>query len=179
MIEQAERLAARAHDGQKRKNSAAPYIVHPQRVSEILSAGGGSEALICAGLLHDVVEDTEVTTEDIRKQFGDRVAELVTAHTENKSLPWQQRKQHTINVVRDGSMEIKSLIVADKLDNLRSIHTDHKRLGEKVWDTFNAGYSQQKWYYQSVAAAMYDGLSKQDAPPFFQEYADLVEQTFD
>ncbi|WP_027953292.1 HD domain-containing protein [Halobacillus kuroshimensis] len=179
MIEQAEQLAVKAHDGQKRKNSSDPYIVHPRRVSEILRAGGGSAALICAGWLHDVVEDTEVTIEDIRKQFGNQVTELVAAHTENKRLPWKQRKQHTIDTVRNGTLDIKALIVADKLDNLLSIHTDQLRLGEKVWDNFNAGYSQQKWYYQSVASAMYNGLSKQDAPPFFPEYAELVEQTFD
>ncbi|WLR49431.1 HD domain-containing protein [Halobacillus litoralis] len=179
MIEKAKAFAAKAHQGQKRKNSSEDYVVHPIRVAEILEHAGFREKVICAGYLHDVVEDTPYTLQDIEREFGLDVRDLVAAHTEDKSKSWQERKQHTIDTVREGSFELKALIIADKLDNLRSLQSDIKTYGNEVWKNFNAGADAQKWYNQSIVEVMTNRLNSSDVPNYFDEYIQLVKQTFD
>ncbi|RDW21180.1 HD domain-containing protein [Oceanobacillus chungangensis] len=178
MIEKAKAFAAKAHEGQVRKNSDVPYITHPIRVAERLQKSGFSEALICAGYLHDVVEDTPIEIEDIEREFGKVVAKLVAAHTEDKSKSWQERKQHTIDTVKNTEKEIKYLIVADKLDNLLGLEQDLKKQGDTVWNNFNAGPDKQKWYNESIVRSMYDGLDYVDIPKYFSEYEDAVKRVF-
>ncbi|QAS52594.1 HD domain-containing protein [Halobacillus litoralis] len=179
MMEKAKAFAEEAHRGQKRKSSNEDYIVHPIRVAEILKEAGYRDAVICAGYLHDVAEDTEYSLDDIEKEFGVTVKNLVASHTEDKSKSWQERKQHTIDTVASGSEEIKALIIADKLDNLRSLKKEMDIHGEVVWNFFNAGYDSQKWYNESIAKAIETGHSKNGAPLFFFDYRKLVKQTFD
>ncbi|WP_404457422.1 HD domain-containing protein [Oceanobacillus kapialis] len=178
MKEKAKSFAERAHHGQTRKNSNAPYVTHPIRVAERLEKEGCSEELICAAYLHDVVEDTDYKIADIEKHFGNKVAELVAAHTEDKSKSWEERKQHTIDTVREGSKDVKFLIVADKLDNLLGQEKDVERLGAAAWKNFNAGVAKQKWYNQSICEAMYNGLEEKHVPSFFKEYEDLIKRVF-
>lgn len=179
MIEQAKLFAIEAHSGQKRKNSDVDYIVHPIRVAEILKDSGFSDELVCAGYLHDVVEDTDYTLQDIENVFGSRVRKLVAAHTEDKSKSWTERKQHTIDTVRSASFEVKALIIADKLDNLQSLQKDLEKHGENVWSSFNAGVESQKWYNQSISEAMSTGPVPTRVPDYFHQYRALVKQTFD
>ncbi|NAO99725.1 HD domain-containing protein [Halomonas sp. MG34] len=177
--ERAKKFAEMAHKGQTRKNSNAPYVTHPIRVAERLEKEEFSEELICAAYLHDVVEDTPYEIQDMENHFGSKVAELVAAHTEDKSKSWEERKQHTIDTIRDGSKEVKYLIVADKLDNLLGQEQDIKQLGSEVaWRNFNAGVGRQKWYNESICEAMYVGLEPKDIPTFFKEYEDLVKRVF-
>ncbi len=143
MKQAAKAFAEQAHEGQTRKSSGTPYITHPIRVAKQLETSGFSEALVCAGYLHDVVEDTSYEIEDIEGRFGSKVAQLVSAHTEDKSKSWDERKQHTIDTVKQAEKEIKYLIVADKLDNLLSMEKELKRQGDKLWLHFNAGFEQQ------------------------------------
>ncbi|WP_200411617.1 HD domain-containing protein [Virgibacillus salexigens] len=178
MKQRAKHFATSAHHGQRRKSSNAPYITHPVRVAERLEAAGFGEELICAGYLHDVVEDTPYTIEDIKEHFGSHVAYLVAAHTEDKSLRWKERKQHTIDTVRVGGKEIKQLIIADKLDNLLSLEADLANQGDAVWDHFNAPYDQQKWYNQAIAKVMYNGINQEDIPDYFKTYEELVHRIF-
>lgn len=178
MKQQALEFAEKAHKGQKRKNSDAAYITHPIRVAERLEANGFSEELICAGYLHDTVEDTLIEIEDIERKFGPRVAKLVAAHTEDKSKSWKERKQHTIDTIKNAEKDVKYLIVADKLDNLLGLEKDLKQQGEIVWEKFNAGIDKQKWYNQSIAENMYDGLDSRDVPGYFQEFEDAVKWVF-
>ncbi|MCP3031753.1 HD domain-containing protein [Halobacillus sp. A1] len=177
MLSKAEAFAVKAHQGQKRKSSNEDYIVHPIRVAETLKQAGSSEELVCAGYLHDVVEDTPYELEDIEREFGSRVRSLVAAHTEDKTKSWYERKAHTIETVRISSIDVKSLIIADKLDNLRSIEEHYNIVGEAVWSYFKAGYDLQKWYYQSVENNMYTGLEEK-APSFFTSYSDAVQRFF-
>jgi guanosine-3',5'-bis(diphosphate) 3'-pyrophosphohydrolase len=179
MIEKAKHFAAEAHKGQKRKNSQEDYIVHPIRVAETLQKEGYSKELICAGYLHDVVEDTDYTLKDIENNFGPTVKSLVAAHTEDKTKSWQARKKHTIETVRQGSFEVKALIVADKLDNLQSLQKELKIYGDAIWSNFNAGYESQKWYNQSISKAMTQGLTPNQTPNYFHQYKKLIKQTFD
>ncbi|WP_339217194.1 HD domain-containing protein [Ornithinibacillus sp. FSL M8-0202] len=178
MKKKAREFATLAHAGQKRKNSNADYITHPIRVAERLEKEGFSDELVCAGYLHDVVEDTIYEIEDIEKHFGKRVAEIVAAHTENKSKSWKERKQHTIDTVKHADKEIKYLIVADKLDNLQGLEKDLMEQGPKVWDSFNAGIDEQKWYNESIVQNMRIGLANHEIPDYFQEYEQLVRRFF-
>ncbi|MCA0972439.1 HD domain-containing protein [Halobacillus litoralis] len=176
MIEKARNFAIKAHSGQKRKSSDEDYVHHPIRVADQLQEAGFAEAVVCAGYLHDVVEDTDVTMEEIEASFGEEVAEIVAAHTEDKQKTWQERKQHTIDVVLEAPLPVKALIVADKLDNLRSIKEGLDKHGQELWNDFNAGHEKQKWYYQSIAEVMDKNTTT--TPPFFETYRTLVYQTF-
>lgn len=135
LIKEARRYAEHAHSGQMRKLSDKPYIIHPINVGNILEKAGFSEEVIAAAYLHDAVEDTSVTLEEIVQRFGLEVAGIVEAHTENKSKSWEERKQHTIQIVKTGSLEVKSLIVADKLDNLRSLKESYDQQGDTIWNS--------------------------------------------
>src|SRR5699024_366724 len=99
----AKMFATMAHKNQRRKLTNEPYISHPIRVAKQLEKFQGPEELICAGYLHDVVEDTSIQLTDIEKHFGARVAKLVSAHTEDKSKSWKERKKQTIETVKTGS----------------------------------------------------------------------------
>lgn len=178
MKKTAKQFATRAHEGQQRKNSEDPYITHPIRVADRLENAGFSNELVAAGYLHDVVEDTPVTMEEIEHAFGQKVADLVSAHTEDKSKSWKERKQHTIDIIKTARKEVKYLIVADKLDNLLSIEAALKEKGDTAWDNFNAGKDLQKWYYVSIAENMHPGLETQDIPDFFYDYEDAVRRVF-
>ncbi|WP_026908639.1 HD domain-containing protein [Paucisalibacillus globulus] len=178
MKAKAKEFATLAHAGQKRKNSNVDYITHPIRVAERLEKEGFSEELVCAGYLHDVVEDTVYEIEDIEKLFGKRVASLVAAHTEDKSKSWKERKQHTIDTIKNAEKEVKYLVVADKLDNLLGLEKDLKEQGPVVWDKFNAGSDEQKWYNESIVRNMRAGLSNHEIPVYFNEFEQVVLRVF-
>ncbi|WP_088825541.1 HD domain-containing protein [Listeria goaensis] len=178
MYEKAVKMAREAHEGQKRKITGEKYFSHPLNVARILRQAQLPEYVVVAGLLHDAAEDTALTIADIEREFGGKVARLVAAHTEDKSLSWENRKSHTIHVVETGDLEVKSLIVADKLDNLTSIKYALSSEGNQVWTYFKRGYSEQKWYYMSVAEVMYNGISKDEVPAFFAQYDRLVKTVF-
>src|SRR5690625_4625847 len=128
MQEKALSFAKQAHKGQFRKNSKDPYVTHPIRVASLLKKANASTELICAGYLHDVVEDTPFTLDDLRYHFGSRVTELVQSNTEDKTKSWLERKQHTIDTIKYAEKEVKYLIVADKLDNLLSLEKDFQKI---------------------------------------------------
>lgn len=175
MVHKAILFAACAHEGQKRKGSDIPYIVHPFEVAQILTSAGVGETVICAGLLHDTVEDTSVTLEDIQKEFGSDIAKMVGIVTEEKGLSWEERKQQAIDAVNDGiSKDVKMLICADKLSNLRSIKEDLKCMGDDVWSKFKRGKEKQKWYY----GRMMEQLSSLHAYSIYQELCLLYHQIF-
>ncbi|MGJ9459496.1 HD domain-containing protein [Oceanobacillus sp. CF4.6] len=178
MKEKAKEYASKAHKEQTRKNSDAPYITHPIRVAERLEAAGYSDELICAGYLHDVVEDTPVEIEDIEREFGPEISHIVAAHTEDKSKSWRERKQHTIDTVTNAEKGIKYLIIADKLDNLIGLEEDLKQQGDAIWKNFNAGFNEQLWYNQSIVKNMYVGLTDEDIPDYFKEYEAVVKRVF-
>lgn len=176
--ENAKTFASKAHQGQVRKNSNEPYITHPIRVAERLENAGCSDALISAGYLHDVVEDTDVSLKDIEQQFGREIADLVASHTEDKSKSWQERKKHTIDHLEQAPKEVKYLIIADKLDNLLELEKEHHQLGDAIWKNFNAGYDQQKWYNQEIVKQMYSHLQPNEIPAYFKEFEQAVKRFF-
>src|SRR5690606_21937667 len=121
LIEKAIIFAAKAHANQVRKGTDIPYITHPYAVGMLLQKAKCSEEVIAAGILHDTLEDTNTTYEDLVDTFGVRIANLVAAASENdKSLPWEARKQLTIEMLKNASIEEIQVAVADKLHNLRA-----------------------------------------------------------
>ncbi|XP_041356489.1 guanosine-3',5'-bis(diphosphate) 3'-pyrophosphohydrolase MESH1-like [Gigantopelta aegis] len=117
-------FAARKHKGQRRKDSeSTPYINHPIGVAFILTeeAGISDVAVIQAALLHDTVEDTHTTIEEIGREFGDEVKGLVSEVTDDKSLPKLERKQQQILHAPHASHKAKLVKLADKLYNLRDL----------------------------------------------------------
>lgn len=147
-------LAARAHHHQVRKGTEIPYIVHPLAVASMLIRIKTPEPVVIAALLHDVLEDTPVTVEEILGQFGPEVADLVAAVSEpDKSASWEDRKSHTIEYLEKRANDDMLLIaLADKLDNIRAIREGLEIDGEKFWDRFNRPREKQQWYYQRLAS---------------------------
>ena len=112
LVEKAIEMAVQAHANQKRKGTDQPYIVHPLSVGMLLMKHGYPEHLVIAGLLHDTLEDTDLTEEEIRRVFGDPVAELVRGCSEpDKSLPWEERKKHTLSYLQTAPMKCALLPV--------------------------------------------------------------------
>ena len=155
-IEEAIEIAAEAHQGQYRKGTHTPYITHPYAVGLILMEAGYAEAVIIAGILHDTVEDTDLTLEFIRERFGDAIANIVDGCSENKALRWRARKTERIEALRTASPEICIVTCADKLHNLRTIISEYDLIGDAVWDRFHGGLAEQAWYYRSVLGAIAD-----------------------
>ena len=155
-IEEAIEVAAEAHHGQYRKGTRTPYITHPYAVGLILMEAGCAEAVIIAGILHDTVEDTELTLEFIRERFGDHIANIVDGCSENKALRWRARKTERIEALRTASPEVCIVTCADKLHNLRTIISEYDVIGDTVWERFHGGVEDQAWYYRSILGAISD-----------------------
>ena len=181
LYQKALAYASEAHKDQFRKGSDIPYITHPVEVADIIASLTDDEEMIAAGLLHDVVEDTDRTEEDIRSCFGDRIADLIAAETEDKMRnqraedTWVLRKSNTLKRLEHASREAKILALADKLANLRSIDRDYLMLGDAIWNRFNQKDPKlQGWYYKTVSDLTRE-LSGFDA---WQEYTGLCEKVF-
>ena len=178
MLEKALAYATEAHKEQKRKIFGEPYIVHPISVSNTLKQAGFRDELVASALLHDVVEDTRVSIEEIEREFGTEVARLVASHTENKDLSWSERKAHTIETVKNASLEVKALIAADKLDNLQSVVEGYNKYGDDIWSYFSTGYDENAWYYLGIADNLLYGINSEDIPPFFHRYIEETRNFF-
>ncbi|MFQ5611779.1 MAG: HD domain-containing protein [Anaerolineae bacterium] len=169
-----------AHDGQYRKQTNIPYITHPFDVALILQKMNCPDILVVAGLLHDTLEDTSVVLADIVENFGPEVAAIVEACSEpDRSLPWEDRKQHTINQLRDAPLEVKLVACADKLSNLKTVRADLQENGEAVWERFNRGREKQAWYYRGVARSLRHGVADLDRYPIFEQLDNLVQLVFE
>jgi (p)ppGpp synthase/HD superfamily hydrolase len=156
-------LAGRAHRGQTRKGGDVPYIVHPVHVATILIRYGFPEEVIVAGLLHDVVEDTDIPLARIEAEFGPAVAGLVAALTEVKQeggvqRDWEVRKRELLDLVRHASPEAAAVKAADTLHNARTLASDLRREGALFWRHLSRGPEPSLWYYRSVAGVVRDWL---------------------
>lgn len=175
MVEKAVEFAVKCHEGTYRKGTRIPYIVHPLETAVIVSLMTADQELICAALLHDVIEDAGVTKLQLEKEFGSRVAQLVMEETEDKTKSWKERKAATLEHLEHASMEIKILVLADKLSNLRTTARDYLLMGDAIWQRFNEkDKSQHAWYYLGIARLLSD-LEKSGA---YQEYKALCESVF-
>jgi (p)ppGpp synthase/HD superfamily hydrolase len=149
------------HSGQVRKGTNVPYIAHPLLVASLVLEDGGDEDEAIAALLHDAVEDTDATLDEIRGRFGDRVAAMVAfcSDTDGRAgeakPPWRQRKEahlHEVSAAVAAGVDPGAIrvLLADKLVNVRSMLDDHRRMGARSWDRFNASPEDQLWYYGAM-----------------------------
>ncbi len=170
-------LAARAHRNQLRKGTDIPYFTHPAAVAMLLLRHGFGEGMAIAALLHDTVEDTDVTLEEIRLHFGDRVAELVKgASEEDRSASWEERKYATLVYLKTAPPDVAALSCADKLHNAISIARDRERHGEAVWERFHRGREKMAWYYRGLVYSLGRSMGKNAA--LYRELRDIVEGLF-
>jgi GTP diphosphokinase / guanosine-3',5'-bis(diphosphate) 3'-diphosphatase len=116
--------ASKMHSKQRRKdNQDTPYINHPIDVARMLATTGGisDASTLAAAILHDTVEDTEATAEDIERLFGSKICKLVLECTDNKSLPKKERKRLQVVNAPHKSNSAKCIKMADKISNVRDI----------------------------------------------------------
>lgn len=159
------------HQGKVRKFSDSPYIFHPLEVAQILSTMTDDEEVITAGILHDIVEESDGTLGEIEKRFGKRVADLVESDSEKeylgeeRSASWKQRKEETLQTLKNSTdTGVKMLWLADKLANIRSLSGMYSEFGEGMWERFNqSDADEQCWYYRSVAELTELSLNKTGA----------------
>ena len=170
--------AVEKHAGQLRKGTQIPYIVHPMEVLALLNEMRADMTVIIAGVLHDTVEDTSATIDDIIREFGEDVAELVGNHTEDKSKTWFQRKSQGLRELAEGSFDLKCLVLADKLSNVRNMYRDYMIEGDEYWDRFNAPFEKQAWYYISAVKALEELKDNENTAVRYNEFKEIVEKTF-
>lgn len=182
-FEQAMHFAIDAHAGMRRKGDGGPYIFHPIEAAAIASTMTEDEDVLCAAVLHDVVEDTPRTLDDVREAFGDRVAELVESETEDKrpDLPaeqtWLIRKQESIDELHAcDDLGVKIIWLADKLSNMRSMSRMVEREGSTVWQRFHQSDPElHEWYYREVA----DATSCLSETRAWREFTKLIDYVFE
>ena len=155
-LNDAIQFAVEKHAGQFRKGTTRPYIMHPLETMGILNSMRGDISLLMAGVLHDTLEDTDTTKEELVERFGEDVACLVDRHSEDKSRSWSERKQTAVEHARRAPIRTKMLILADKVSNLRSMYLDQQEIGEGIWDRFHAPKDRQEWYYGEMLKALSD-----------------------
>lgn len=182
MVEKAIIYAANAHGGIKRKGKNRPYILHPLEVLTIVAGLTDDEEVMAAAVLHDTIEDTDVQRQDIIDKFGERVAALVDAESENKreELPaeatWQIRKQETINHINSADRAVKLICLGDKLANIREMARDYAELGDTLWARFNQKEKKlHGWYYSSIFHILEQEFA---GTPAIAEYRELLRKVF-
>jgi len=148
-------FAAEKHSGQVRKASTTPYIAHLMGVASLTLEFGGDEDMAIAALLHDVVEDCggAPMLREVKKRFGSRVAKIVDGCTDSDvepKPPWRERKETYIRHLKDADAETRLVSAADKLNNVRSILSDYREVGESIWTRFNGGRDGTLWYYRAL-----------------------------
>ena len=181
LLDRAIIFAVRAHAGTERRGKGYPYIVHPMEAVEIVATMTSDQELLAAAALHDTVEDTNVTLDQIRAGFGDRVAALVA--DESDEMPagvseedsWHARKQAAIERLSRASRDAKMVALGDKLSNMRAIARDYAVQGDALWSIFHTkDPKDHEWHYRGLA----DALRELDGTFAFQEFEKLINQVF-
>jgi guanosine-3',5'-bis(diphosphate) 3'-pyrophosphohydrolase len=142
LVRRAYAFAEAAHRGQRRKDNRA-FIAHPVRVARLLAARGYDEEVVAAALLHDVVEDTAVTLDEVRERFGARVAQLVACVTEDPGLPTGERKRAYREGLRRSPDAARAICAADKVCNASDLREAASDSAEEVLARFAGGLEAQ------------------------------------
>lgn len=181
MLDRAIIFAVKAHAGTERRGKGYPYIVHPLEAVEIVATMTADQELLAAAALHDTVEDTDVTVEQIRADFGERIALLVA--DESDEMPagvseedsWHSRKQAAIDRLTRASHDAKMVALGDKLSNMRAIARDYAMQGDALWNLFHVKERRDhEWHYRGLA----DALRELDGTFAFQEFEQLINKVF-
>lgn len=178
LFDRAVKFATDAHAGTERRCKGYPYIIHPMEAVAIVATMTNDPEMLSAAILHDTVEDTDVTLEQIRELFGDRVATLVHHETApmDKNLSWRERKTIQVKQLATAPYDSKVVALGDKLSNMQGIALDYRQIGDEVWHRFHApnGKPDVEWYYRSLAEA----LSELSETVAYQGFVNLVEEVF-
>lgn len=182
VLDKAIGFAARAHAGQVRKGTSTPYILHPLEAAAICATVTDDLEVLAAAVLHDVVEDTGISIDQVEEEFEARVADLVAGESEDKreGLPaaetWRIRKEEAIEHIRSAEDPgVKIICLGDKLSNMRAIHRDFEELGDELWSRFNQkDPNQHAWYYRTLAEALEPVLAETAAWRELSAHIDAV-----
>jgi (p)ppGpp synthase/HD superfamily hydrolase len=172
-------FANRIHRGQYRKGLKIPKLVHLIRVMNTLYEYHCCEEVVIAGVLHDSLEDTQTSYDDLVNKFGQKVGDLVKGASEqDKSLSWEERKKLTIDYLKTAPDDVLAIVCADKLDNLRSTRQDLQREGDEIWEKFNRGKDQQQWYFKSIIEVLKVKLINSPTEKMLRELEDEYTEVF-
>ena len=181
LLDRAIVFALRAHAGTERRGKGFPYIVHPLEAVTIVATMTSDQELLAAAALHDTVEDTDVTIDQIRAEFGDRIASLVAADSDTPVLDmnaedsWHVRKQAAIDRIAASSHDAKIVAMGDKLSNMRAIARDYAMQGDALWNLFRVkNRKDHEWHYRGLAEALRE---LQDTFAY-KEFEQLINQVF-
>ena len=181
LLDRAIIFAVRAHAGTERRGKGFPYIVHPMEAMEIVATITPDQELLAAAALHDTVEDTDVTVEQIRAGFGDRIADLVASESDEfpegmgEEESWHMRKQQAIDRLAASSHEAKIVALGDKLSNMRAIARDYAIKGDALWNIFHVkDKASHEWHYRGLA----EGLRELEDTFAFKEFEQLIDKVF-
>ncbi|MBQ3985281.1 MAG: HD domain-containing protein [Bacteroidales bacterium] len=181
LFDRAVNFAVKAHSGTERRGKGFPYIIHLMEAVEIVATITPDQELLSAAMLHDTVEDTPVTVDDLRKEFGDRVASIVEAESdvrnegESEHESWHRRKQEAIDRLTAAPMEAKIVALGDKLSNMRAIARDYAQIGDGLWKMFHVTEkSEHEWHYRGLAHALKD----LEVTQAYREFVYLIEEVF-
>lgn len=181
LLDKAIVFAVKAHHNTERRGKGFPYIVHPMEAVEIVATITSDQELLAAAALHDTIEDTDVTVEQLRGEFGDRIAALV--HDESDQFAegvseedsWHDRKQAAIDRLAAASHDAKIVAMGDKLSNMRAIWRDYQAKGDELWNIFHVkDKASHEWHYRGLANSLRE-LSDTFA---YQEFVRLIDQVF-
>lgn len=172
-VNRAFMFALNVHGGQTRKDGK-PYITHSFSVAMELAKNGANDELICAGLLHDTIEDGGVTPDELKREFGEEVLRLVLFDTENKKLSWKERKDATLLALENCDRKCAMLICADKLFNIRDLADGLKDEGKSFWNKFKYGRDRQEWLFCEYVEV----LSRLSDLKMYDELKQAVETVF-
>ncbi|HEV8130403.1 MAG TPA: HD domain-containing protein [Acidobacteriota bacterium] len=152
-------FAYKAHQGHIKNADQRPYLVHPIQVALILMQAGADDAVVIAGILHDVCEDGAQSVAAVSRNFGREIAELVGSVTDDSSLPWQERKERDLQKFRSGDNRIRLLRAADVLANISILLEEISGQDFTLEDsTAQKGITEKLdkkiWYYKHIAQAL-------------------------
>ena len=181
-VDKAIKFAVDAHANTERRGKGFPYVIHVLEAMEIVASITNDPELLAAAALHDTVEDTDVTLEQLKAEFGERVASIVCNESDvmeagvSEEDSWRSRKQAAIDRLARAPRDSKIVALGDKLSNMRAIARDYHRQGNKLWSLFHApgGKPDHEWHYRGLAQALSD-LAGTFA---YSEFTDLLEQVF-
>lgn len=181
LLDKAITFASYAHRNTERRGKGFPYIAHPLEAMAIVATMTNDQELLAAACLHDVIEDTDVTYEELKENFGQRVADLVQAESDvvvpnmSQEDSWKMRKQAAMDHLAKAPRDVQVVAMGDKLSNMRALNQDYKQIGEELWNRFHVTDPKlHEWHYRGLAKA----LSHLNNTEAYKEFCRLIEDTF-
>ncbi|MBP5228992.1 MAG: bifunctional (p)ppGpp synthetase/guanosine-3',5'-bis(diphosphate) 3'-pyrophosphohydrolase [Bacteroidales bacterium] len=181
LLDRAILFAVKAHSGTERRGKGFPYIVHPMEAMEIVASMTSDQELLAAAALHDTVEDTGVTIEEIRREFGERIASIVESESDveikgkSEEESWYERKRAAIERLAKAPHDAKIVALGDKLSNMRAIARDYAVKGDELWKIFHTkDKKEHEWHYRGLA----DSLRELQETFAFKEFQSLINEVF-